>query len=337
MPASPEQRAKGRGMVLGKFMPPHLGHQYLVDFARHYVDELAIVVEHVRDEPISSALRFGWMRELFPNCDVVHLLDENPQDPTEHVEFWEIWKRSLERVLPYHPDFVFASESYGEKLAQVLGAEFIAVDPARSVMSVSGTAVRRDPLANWHYLPECVRPHFVKRICVFGPESTGKSTLTKQLAEHFGTVAVPEYARTVLELQQGNLSESDLQRIARGQLASEDALARKAHRLLLCDTDALTTTIWSEALFGRCDERIAAEAQQRRYDLTLLLDVDVPWVADEVRYLPGERRSFFERCRDALERHGRPYVIIRGTWAERWASALGAVEKVVAARIAETD
>lgn len=329
MPTSHEQRAKGRGMVLGKFMPPHLGHQYLVDFARHYVDELAIVVEHVRDEPISSALRFAWMRELFPNCDVIHLLDENPQNPSEHPEFWEIWKRSLERVLPSAPDFVFASESYGAQLAQVLGAEFIAVDPARSIMPVSGTAVRRDPWANWHYLPECVRPHFVKRVCVFGPESTGKSTLTKRLAEHFGTIAVPEYARTLLELKSGDLSEPDLWRIARGQLASEDALARKAHRLLFCDTDALTTAIWSKVLFDRCDGRIAAEALQRRYELTLLLDVDVPWVADPVRYLPSARRSFFERCRAALERQQRPYVIVRGTWEERWECAVGAVEQVI--------
>jgi HTH-type transcriptional regulator, transcriptional repressor of NAD biosynthesis genes len=331
MPARHAQRSKGRGMVLGKFMPPHLGHQYLVDFARHYVDELAVVVEHVRDEPIPSALRFGWMRELFPSCDVVHLLDENPQDPSEHPDFWDIWKHSLERVLPYQPDFVFASESYGAKLAEVLSAEFIPVDPARSVMPVSGTAVRLDPWANWHYLPECVRPHFVKRVCVFGPESTGKSTLTNRLAEYFGTIAVPEYARALLELQQGALCENDMWRIARGQLASEDALARKAHRLLFCDTDTLTTTIWGEVLFGRHDERIAAEAQNRRYDLTLLLDVDVPWVADEVRYLPGDRRSFFERCRDALERHQRPYVVIRGDWDQRWKAALEAGERLLSA------
>ncbi len=327
----PKPASCTRGMVLGKFMPPHLGHQYLVDFARRYVDELTVVVEHVRDEPIPSSLRFGWMRELFPSCNVVHLLDENPQDPSEHLDFWDIWKRSLERVLPHPPDYVFASESYGPKLARVLGAEFVPVDPARSIMPTSGTAVRNDPLANWQYLPECVRPHFAKRVCVFGPESTGKSTLTLRLAQHFGTVAVPEYARTLIELQEGDVNAGDMLRIARGQVASEDALARKASKVLFCDTDTLTTTIWSDVLFGQCETWIAAEARRRKYDLTLLLDVDVPWVSDVVRYLPNERRSFFERCREALEQHHRPYVVIQGSWDERWRTAVDAVQAVLSA------
>ena len=318
-----------RGTVLGKFMPPHVGHQYLVDFARHYVDELTVVVEHVRDEPIPSSLRFRWMGELFPSCNVVHLLDENPQDPSEPPDFWDIWRGSLERVLPRPPDYVFASESYGPKLASVLGAQFVPVDPARSIMPTSGTAVRNDPLANWQYLPECVRPYFAKRVCVFGPESTGKSTLTRGLAEHFGTVAVPEYARTLIELQQGDVNAGDMLRIARGQVASEDALARKANKVLFCDTDTLTTTLWSDVLFGHCEAWITGEARRRKYDLTLLLDVDVPWVSDIVRYLPNERRSFFERCRDALEQHHRPYVVVRGSWEERWSTAVEAVKRLL--------
>jgi len=285
----------------------------------------------VRDEPIPSALRFAWMRELFPTCNVVHLLDENPQDPSEHPAFWEIWRRSLERVLPARPDYVFASESYGPKLADVLGARFVPVDPGRAIMPISGTAVRVDPLGNWRCLPECVRPHFAKRVCIFGPESTGKSTLTARLAQHFQTVAVPEYARTLIELQRGEVHAEDMLRIVRGQLASEDALARKANRLLFCDTDPLTTSIWSEVLFGACDESVLLEANRRPYDLTLLLDVDVPWVADAVRYLPEQRRSFFERCREELERRRRPYRVIRGTWEQRWESAVQAVQQLLQA------
>lgn len=320
---------KRRGMVLGKFMPPHLGHQYLVDFARHYTDELTVVVEHVRNEPIPSTLRFQWMRELFPSVNVVHLQEENPQDPSEHPEFWAIWQRSLQRILPYPPDLLFASESYGPKLANVLGAQFVPVDPARSIMPISGTKVREQPLVHWRYLPECVRPYYLKRVCVFGPESTGKSTLAARLADHFETPLVPEYARTLIELQGGELTASDMLTIARGQLASEDALARKANRLLICDTDALATSIWSEVLFGSCPEIITAQARARTYDLTLLLDVDVPWVSDVVRYLPHERRSFFERCERALEAQGRPFVVVRGTWDERWETARKAVQQLL--------
>ena len=111
----------------------------------------------------------------------------------------------------------------------------------------------QDPMANWDFLPEPVRPWFVRRVCIFGPESTGKSSLAKDLAAHFKTIHVPEYAQILLAQQGGELSEADLILIARGQLAAEAALARRANRLLVCDTDLLTTSIWSEALYCRTD------------------------------------------------------------------------------------
>ena len=80
------------GMVLGKFHPPTLGHRYLVDFARHYVRDLTVVVGTLRREEIPGELRFRWMREMFPDVRVVHLTDENPQYPAEHPDFWDIWR-----------------------------------------------------------------------------------------------------------------------------------------------------------------------------------------------------------------------------------------------------
>jgi NadR type nicotinamide-nucleotide adenylyltransferase len=316
-------------MVLGKFLPPHLGHVYLIEFAQRFVDDLTVVVGTLQHEPIPGELRFRWMRELFPSANVVHLTDENPQDPSEHPDFWRIWHESLRRVLPYSPDFVFASEDYGVKLAEVLGARFIPVNQARDIVPVSGTAIREQPLRNWEYLPRCVRPHFAKRVCIFGPESTGKSTLTRDLARHFQTVAVPEYARTWLEARHGEVVAADMPIIARGQMASEEALARNANRVLFCDTDVLTTTLWSEWLFGSCDEAIRQIAAQQHYDLYLITDVDVPWVADVVRYLPEERRSFFDRCLTTLQSHQRPHVVIRGSWNERFETAVAAVNQLL--------
>lgn len=319
------------GMVLGKFLPPHQGHMYLVEFARRWVEDLTVVVGTLAAEPIPGALRYAWMRELFPDARVVHLEDENPQDPSEHPDFWTIWRTSLQRVLPPRPlTHVFASEPYGERLAAELGATFIPVDLGRVARPVSGTAIRRDPWAHWSFLPLVVRPHFLKRICIFGPESTGKSTLAAALARHYGTIAVPEYARTLIEWRKGELAESDLECIARGQIASEEALARQATHLLVCDTDVLTTRIWSEIMFDRCAPWIAAQARARSYDLTLLLDVDVPWIDDIVRYLPDDRRSFFDRCERMLRDAGRPYVVIRGDWDARWASAVAAVDRLCA-------
>ncbi len=317
------------GMVLGKFMPPHAGHVYLVEVARHYVDELTVVVGTLAREPIPGALRHAWMTELFPTANVVHLTDELPQDPSEHPDFWDLWREALLRVLPRAPDFVFASEPYGKRLAEELGARFVMVDPARGVFPVSGTRVREDPLGSWRFLPRIVRPYYARRVSVFGPESTGKTTLATRLAAVYGTALVPEYARTHLEQQEGRVAIEDIDLIARGQLAVEDALALEANRLLICDTDVLETTVWSDALFGDCPAWIREVARRRHYDLTLLLDVDVPFVADPVRYLPDERRSFFDRCARALDEHGRRYVVIRGAWEARMRAAHAAIDAMM--------
>jgi len=318
-----------RGLVIGKFMPPHQGHVHLIDFARHYVDDLTIVVESVVDEPIPSQLRYSWMQEIAHGCRVEHLTTHHPQAPEEHPDFWGLWTRTLSAFCPGGLDYVFASEAYGVPLAAALGAQFVPVDPGRHAVPVSGTAIRNDPMTHWALLPDCVRPYFLKRVSVFGPESTGKSTLALQLAHHFETVAVPEYARTHLEMKTERLSATDMPLIARGQVAAETALARQAHKVLLCDTDPLVTLIWSETLFEDVAPEVAELAAKQTYDLTLLLDIDVPWVNDPIRYLPDNRRAFHARCRSALEQNGRVFIEISGNWETRWTTAKNAVQALI--------
>jgi len=299
------------GLVLGKFLPPHAGHVHLIETARRQCDELSIVVGTLAREPIAGALRAQWMRALFPELPelhVLHLTDENPQHPSEHPRFWDIWRESLLTILPAPPDVVFTSDAYGARLAEVLGARWAPVDPARATVPVSGTAIRSDPLAHWRYLPAPVRAHYARRISVFGPESTGKSTLAAALAARLGTACVPEYARAFLEARGGAApTRADLDAIAAGQAATEDALAPACNGTLICDTDPLLTAVWRAALFGE-----PMPLPPRRYELTLLCDVDLPWVGDPVRYLPDDRGGFFERCVAALRAADRRYVVIRG-------------------------
>jgi HTH-type transcriptional repressor of NAD biosynthesis genes len=316
------------GLVLGKFLPPHAGHVYLVEAALRRCDRLSVVVGTLAREPIPGRQRFEWMKELFPSANVVWLTDENPQFPEEHEEFWAIWRESLLRVLPRPPDVVFASEAYGQPLAEALGARFLPVDVARDAIPVSGTAIRRDPWSQWRWLPRPVRPHFLCRISIFGPESSGKTTLARALAEHFGTIAVPEYARTHLEYAGESMQVADFVDIGCGQAASEDALAYEADRRLFCDTDPLLTVAWSEALAGACDSGLRAMAEKRRYDLTLLLEPDLPWVADPYRYLPGGSQGFHARCVELLEQTGRDFVRISGSGEARWRAAVAAVAEI---------
>ncbi|MCK6519395.1 AAA family ATPase [Myxococcota bacterium] len=314
------------GMLLGKFLPPTQGHAYLVDFARASCDKLTVLVCTLPDEPIPGAQRAAWMREMFPRCDIVHYAEVVPQTPEEHPRFWDIWRRLIRASVPGPIHRVFASEAYGERLAAELGAEFVPVDLYRRAVPVSARAIRADPMAHWRFIPPVVRPYYLRRVRVVGPESTGKSTLTAELAAHFGTCFAEEYARPLLEPKGGRCDLDDIPRIARGQRASEDALARQANRVLFCDTDLTTTVIWSELLFGECPDWIRAEADAHRYDLTLLLDVDVPWVDDNQRHFPERRRELFDRFKAAFSAQPGELVTLSGDFDARRAQAIAAVE-----------
>ncbi|EFH79701.1 AAA family ATPase [Ktedonobacter racemifer] len=318
------------GLVLGRFIPPHLGHQYLIDFAQNYVDDLLLVVGTRPTDEIDGELRVAWIKEMAPWARVIRVNDENPEETDPR--YWQIWEQTLRAALPYIPDFIFASEDYGWKLAELLGMEYIPVNHPRTLVPISATRLRSNPLQYWQYIPPVVRPHYVKRVCIYGPESTGKSTLTIDLARHFQTVFVEEYARGLLDFKNGRCDDlEDIARIAHGHRASTQALARQANRVLFCDTDLLTTTVWSNALFGTCPSWLYEAADAMSYDLYLVTDIDVPWVDDNQRFFSDQRQEFLDRCLQVLEQRNRPYIRISGSWDARFAKAIRAVEGLLQA------
>lgn len=314
-----------RGFLLGKFLPPHNGHVLLGEFARAYADEITILVCTLDRDPIPGKLRSTWMRELFPTCRVLHLDRDVPQEPAEHQDFWAIWRGIVREAHPEPIDFVFASEAYGHRLAAELGAAFVPVDPLRLAAPVSGTRVRDNPFACWAHLPIPVRAHYVKTVCLFGPESSGKTTLATSLVMHFNTTLVPEYGRTYTDAFGMHVSADDLRRIARGHCAMTAAAKRHANKILVCDTDPVLTAVWADMLLGQrpADLDIVAEPS----DLYLLTDIDFPWVDDGTRYFADRaiRQQFFDLCRTELERRRLPYVVVAGTPEARLNAAVAAV------------
>jgi NadR type nicotinamide-nucleotide adenylyltransferase len=176
----------------------------------------------------------------------------------------------------------------------------------------------------------CVRAYYARRICLLGAESTGKTTLAAALARRFQTVWVPEYARAYLEAGRPLTEPAHFEDIARGQVESEDKLAREANRLLFCDTNLLATQVWCEHYAGSCPNTIATMAASRTYDLYLLCDVaGMPWVADSIRDCPDLRTTFHDRFRRELEERRLPYVVLTGSFAERLKTAIASVEPVL--------
>ncbi len=150
------------GLIIGRFCPPHLGHSYLIDAAAGQVDHLTVIVFSKVGEAVPGELRAGWLAELHPAVRVAHVpttLVTDWNDP--HI--WEQWIALIRTVVPEGPDVVFSSEPYGDEVARRLGARHVCVDPDRSAVPISATAIRADPLAHLDRLAPPVQAWFERR------------------------------------------------------------------------------------------------------------------------------------------------------------------------------
>lgn len=315
-----------RALVLGKFLPYHLGHAHLITTARAHSDDLTVLVCSIKAEPIPGVLRFQWVRDAHPDCRVLHVAEEVPQAPEDSDDFWPIWTDLIARYAG-EIDAVFTSESYGDELARRLGARHVCVDQPRTTFPISGSAIRRDPMAHWDFIPRQARAYFARRVAIVGPESSGKSTLAERLARHFGTVHVPEYGRDYcLTRPAARLTLPDFEAIAWAQATLEDEMAHDANRVLVCDTELHTTATWSDMIAGARPAWLTDAARARRYDLFLLLGDDAPWIQDGTRVLGDRRVEHLGRLRAELRAAGRRVVELTGTWDDRFRGAVGAID-----------
>lgn len=307
------------GLIFGCFDPPHLGHVMLARTAADLADRLTIVLLGRSDDLVPLDRRKAWLDELFPSARIV--LRDLAQDTLRAAPFAELLKNAADAPI----DIIFSGGSEGQASAALLGARFVALDHGQRVVPVTSTEIREDPLAAWPFLPAGVKPWFAKKICLHGPESTGKSTLAPRLARHFDTLYLPEYGRTYCEGFGLALTMADLLAIGRTHAAMTRATLRQCNRRLILDTDPLMTAAWAEMLFERSDPWFESFAETA--DLYLLLDIDMPWVDDGTRFFgdPARRQKFFDCSRDQLDRRGLPYAIISGTPDERFDRSIAAI------------
>lgn len=174
----------------------------------------------------------------------------------------------------------------------------------------------------------------IVRVVLFGPESTGKTTLSKQLARHYNTVWAPEYAREYLQNKWNNerktCENSDLLPIARGQMKLENELAKKADKILICDTDLLETKVYSEEYYGGfVNPELEKAAINNKYDLYLLTYIDTPWEEDDLRDRPHLRLEMFNAFENALKKYNRPYVLLSGNKLTRFNIAVKEIDAIL--------
>jgi NadR type nicotinamide-nucleotide adenylyltransferase len=173
------------------------------------------------------------------------------------------------------------------------------------------------------------RKIMVKRIAITGPESTGKTWLTNQLALHFNTIGIAEYAREYINKLQRPYCFEDIEIIAKQQLFLEETAVVNANKFLFIDTDFFVTKIWSEFVFHKCSPWILNQLENHNYDLHLLCNIDLPWEYDPQREHPHKRKELFDFYKNELDNSGKPYFVVSGTGEERLNSALEGIKEIL--------
>ncbi len=316
-----------RGVVIGKFYPPHKGHHFLINKAKISTDQLTVIVCDKKDQTISGNLRAKWLREIHPDVNVVVTPDDLSDDDSMS------WAKRTLKILGYVPDMVFTSEDYGDKYAQIMGSKHILVDKQRKMFPISGTVIRNDPFNNWQYLEPPVKAYFTKRICILGAESTGTTTLARDLAKYYKTIWVPEYGRLYAEGKMfspsiKNWVKSEFVHIAKMQNILEDELAKYAEKLLICDTNSWVTSIWHERYIGKWSKDVEKLSLGRKYNLYLITDLNTPFVQDETRDGEHLRQWMHNRFIEQLTKEKKQFMVIDGSKKERLKKAISLINNI---------
>ena len=316
------------GVVIGKFYPPHNGHHYLIRSASAQCGHLAVLVCWKPEQTVPIEVRMACLREEHPEVEVIAVPDTLGDDDTAG------WAASTLEILGYAPDAVFTSEDYGDPYARLMGSTHVMVDRQRLTVPCSGRMIRANSLAHFDCLSPCMRAFYVKRVCVVGAESTGTTTLAQALAAHYHTAWVEEYGREYSEVKWQNgytdaWTTDEFICIAREQCRREDAAARVANRVLICDTDAFATGIWHRRYVGCRCPKVEAIADARHYDLYLLTGDEIPFVQDGLRDGEHIRHWMHEIFTEELTASGRRWKLVRGKPEERLDTAIRLIDALL--------
>lgn len=318
-----------RGLVIGKFMPVHTGHIALIQFASSLCDELIVSMSYQEDDVIPGQLRFSWLEEIFkdnPKIKPALVKDDFNDESLAWPERTKVWAEFLKKRYG-KIDVMVSSEEYGTFLDEHLGAIHVPFDPARKQIPVSATLIREKPFTYWEYIPAVVRPYFVKKFCFYGPESTGKSVMAKQLAAYYHTEFVPEVAREIVSSNEFTVDE--IIKIGYAQTERIIDKAKTANKILFCDTDLITTQIYCRHYLGIVPDVLYELEKKIIYDQYFLFDIDVPWVGDGMRDLGDNRQGMFEIFKHELEIRNISYLLVKGDYKERERFLISELNKIV--------
>lgn len=303
------------GLIFMTALLPTVGHQHLISFAANFADKVHCIISTRSQEPTNYNQRvIGLGSE--PNVHFYEHSDDNaPQNPTsvEDTAFWDYWANVVRERVKDKIDYVFASEAYGQQVADSLGADFIPVDIARDSQPVKGTTVRKNLFEQQGNIAADFKPYLILNVVLFGPESCGKTTLARRLSKYFYGTFVPEWARPYLETVGANVTEHKMEMIVNGQYASERAADEIDTLLKFKDTDLLTTLGFYRYNGITQPSQLQWMIDDYPNDLYIVMNENIAFTPDQLRYGVDKRETSTAFWIDLLNEYGKSYYVIKST------------------------
>lgn len=326
------KRKYRKALVLGKFMPIHHGHEAMINYATSLADEVIVLVCTTENEPFDGHVRYELVRQIYRhNSQVVPLhLTFNERDlPSTSVparDISQLWAEHIKKFVPEVDVFV-SSEFYGEIVAEYMGIENEYFDPERVSIDISATEVRENPYEHWDKISQPVRDFFFRKVVLLGTESTGKSVLTKKLAERFNSSFVHEVGRDIVS-DLNACTQEDLMQVAQQHAKNIIIAEQQRNRVLFIDTDINITRSYYGYLFK--DDMLVDGWMKlaNKADLYIYLEADAPYIQDGTRLSKKERLILDQNHKLELAKRRIQYFSVYGTnWDERESQAIDIIHR----------
>ena len=328
------------GMYGGTFSPLHLGHVNNIISAANQCNKLYVVVsESDNTNEININTRLKWLNEITKDMNNVEVIKISDYSKDKENTNWEIGRDAVLKQTG-NLDVVFAGSDYiNRNIWERLYPNSKIVYIPRDEINISSTMIRENPYKYFEYLPRCVQKYYTKRVCIIGGESTGKSTLVINLANYYNTSYVPEAGRFVCEECGGldNMTPNDYYNILFKQKELEKEAFENANKVLIIDTESLTTLFFYKITFENTDnydknfEALAKNISKiNEYDLYLFLEPDgVTFVDDGFRLDENDRYINNEKLKEIFRENGIDYYSISGDYQERYEKSKEKINKLI--------
>lgn len=330
---------KNKAFVFGKFSPFHKGHEALISFALQHCSSLTVLVCCSGQEDTTGEIRKSWIDRVFENEINLQVKvlpycgNELPNTSVSSREVSFLWAQKFKEVVP-DCNLVVTSEPYGDYLAEYMNIQHLPFDPPRTAHPVSASKIRNQLQNYWHFLPEVVKPHYIRKVVLLGTESTGKSTLAHQLAKHFNATLIEETAREIIQ-NSNSFSEEDLRNVAREHSRRIMKGMEGSHSLMIIDTDIHITQSYASFTYGKFLHLPEEMYRIQKAGLYLYLNNDMPFCQDGTRFDEARAMELEKSHRSVLKQFNVSVNEISGSREERFTKAVKLTEGLLAKDLRE--